>query len=78
LEDAATAVASGSERVRGRLRISVPLLFSQTALCAASQPVKLLRSSQRLCWQFLMTDRLGCHFPIMEKRRAGMCETRSG
>ena len=32
LEEIATAIASGSERVRGRLRISAPLLFSQTAM----------------------------------------------
>jgi len=32
LEETATAIASGSERVRGRLRISAPLLFSQTAM----------------------------------------------
>lgn len=32
LEETTTAIASGSERVRGRLRISAPLLFSQTAM----------------------------------------------
>ena len=32
LEETAAAVALGSERVRGRLRISAPLLFSQTAM----------------------------------------------
>ena len=32
LEETATAIASGSERVRCRLRISAPLLFSQTAM----------------------------------------------
>jgi len=32
LEETAIAIASGSERVRGRLRISAPLLFSQTAM----------------------------------------------
>ncbi|RAI43735.1 LysR family transcriptional regulator [Rhodoplanes roseus] len=32
LEDAAAAIASGGERPRGRLRISAPLLFSQTAM----------------------------------------------
>jgi DNA-binding transcriptional LysR family regulator len=32
LEETASAIASGSERVRGRLRISAPLLFSQTAM----------------------------------------------
>lgn len=32
LEETAAAIASGSERVRGRLRISAPLLFSQTAM----------------------------------------------
>jgi DNA-binding transcriptional LysR family regulator len=32
LEETATAIASGSEQVRGRLRISAPLLFSQTAM----------------------------------------------
>lgn len=32
LEEAASAIASGSERVHGRLRISAPLLFSQTAM----------------------------------------------
>lgn len=32
LEETATAIASGSERVRGRLRISAPLLFAQTAM----------------------------------------------
>ncbi|MET1755068.1 LysR family transcriptional regulator [Novosphingobium sp. RD2P27] len=32
LEETATAIALGSERVRGRLRISAPLLFSQTAM----------------------------------------------
>lgn len=32
LEETASAIASGSEQVRGRLRISAPLLFSQTAM----------------------------------------------
>jgi DNA-binding transcriptional LysR family regulator len=32
LEDTAAAIASGGERPRGRLRISAPLLFSQTAM----------------------------------------------
>ncbi|GAA0439444.1 MULTISPECIES: LysR family transcriptional regulator [Sphingomonas] len=32
LEETAAAIASGSERVRGRLRISVPLLFGQLAM----------------------------------------------
>ncbi len=32
LEETAVAIASGGERVRGRLRISAPLLFSQTAM----------------------------------------------
>ncbi|WP_225771193.1 LysR family transcriptional regulator [Inquilinus sp. Marseille-Q2685] len=32
LEETATAIASGGERPRGRLRVSVPLLFSQTAM----------------------------------------------
>ncbi|MGP7794489.1 LysR family transcriptional regulator [Sphingomonas sp. CLY1604] len=32
LEETATAIASGGERVRGRLRISVPLLFGQVAM----------------------------------------------
>jgi DNA-binding transcriptional LysR family regulator len=32
LEETAAAIASGSERVRGRLRISVPLLFGQVAM----------------------------------------------
>ena len=32
LEETAAAIASGSEQVRGRLRISAPLLFSQTAM----------------------------------------------
>ncbi|WP_420141422.1 LysR family transcriptional regulator [Sphingomonas sp.] len=32
LEETTAAIASGSERVRGRLRISAPLLFSQTAM----------------------------------------------
>ena len=32
LEETATAIASGSSQVRGRLRISAPLLFSQTAM----------------------------------------------
>lgn len=32
LEETMAAVASGAERVRGRLRISAPLLFSQTAM----------------------------------------------
>lgn len=32
LEETATAIASGSSHVRGRLRISAPLLFSQTAM----------------------------------------------
>lgn len=32
LEETATAIASGAERVRGRLRISAPLLFSHTAM----------------------------------------------
>ncbi|WCM26749.1 LysR substrate-binding domain-containing protein [Sphingomonas sp. QA11] len=32
LEETAAAIASGSERVRGRLRISAPLLFAQTAM----------------------------------------------
>jgi DNA-binding transcriptional LysR family regulator len=32
LEDAAATIASGGERPRGRLRISAPLLFSQTAM----------------------------------------------
>lgn len=32
LEEAATAIASGGENPRGRLRISAPLLFSQTAM----------------------------------------------
>ncbi|GGA99202.1 LysR family transcriptional regulator [Brucella endophytica] len=32
LEETATAIASGGDRPRGRLRISAPLLFSQTAM----------------------------------------------
>ncbi len=32
LEETTTAIASGGRRPRGRLRISVPLLFSQTAM----------------------------------------------
>lgn len=32
LDEAAAAIASGGERPRGRLRISAPLLFSQTAM----------------------------------------------
>jgi DNA-binding transcriptional LysR family regulator len=32
LEETAAAIASGGNRVRGRLRISAPLLFSQTAM----------------------------------------------
>lgn len=32
LEETAAAIASGGERVRGRLRVSAPLLFSQTAM----------------------------------------------
>lgn len=32
LEETTATIASGSERVRGRLRISAPLLFSQTAM----------------------------------------------
>jgi DNA-binding transcriptional LysR family regulator len=32
LDEAAAAIASGSDRPRGRLRISAPLLFSQTAM----------------------------------------------
>jgi DNA-binding transcriptional LysR family regulator len=32
LEETTKAIASGNERVRGRLRISAPLLFSQTAM----------------------------------------------
>ena len=32
LDETATAIASGGDRPRGRLRISVPLLFSQTAM----------------------------------------------
>lgn len=32
LEETATAIASGGHAARGRLRISVPLLFSQTAM----------------------------------------------
>jgi DNA-binding transcriptional LysR family regulator len=32
LEETTAAIASGSERIRGRLRISAPLLFSQTAM----------------------------------------------
>ena len=32
LEETATAIASGGHSARGRLRISVPLLFSQTAM----------------------------------------------
>lgn len=32
LEETAAAIASGSDRVRGPLRISAPLLFSQTAM----------------------------------------------
>ena len=32
LEETTAAIASGGERVRGRLRISAPLLFSQTAM----------------------------------------------
>ena len=32
LEETAAAIAWGSEKVRGRLRISAPLLFSQTAM----------------------------------------------
>jgi DNA-binding transcriptional LysR family regulator len=32
LEETATAIASGGNRPRGRLRISAPLLFSQTAM----------------------------------------------
>lgn len=32
LEETAAAIASGGERVRGRLRISVPLLFGQVAM----------------------------------------------
>ena len=43
LDEAAAAIASGGERPRGRLRISAPLLFSQTAmgkLAAAFAPPK--------------------------------------
>jgi DNA-binding transcriptional LysR family regulator len=32
LEETAASIASGGERMRGRLRISAPLLFSQTAM----------------------------------------------
>ncbi|WP_419898967.1 LysR family transcriptional regulator [Roseomonas sp. USHLN139] len=32
LDEAATAIASGVDRPRGRLRVSAPLLFSQTAM----------------------------------------------
>lgn len=32
LDETAAAIASGGDRVRGRLRISAPLLFSQTAM----------------------------------------------
>lgn len=32
IEETATAIASGGERPRGRLRVSAPLLFSQTAM----------------------------------------------
>lgn len=32
IEETATAIAAGGERPRGRLRISAPLLFSQTAM----------------------------------------------
>jgi DNA-binding transcriptional LysR family regulator len=32
IEEAASAIASGSDRPRGRLRISAPLFFSQTAM----------------------------------------------
>lgn len=32
LEETASAIASGGERPRGRLRVSAPLLFSQTAM----------------------------------------------
>ncbi|MCR0985308.1 LysR family transcriptional regulator [Roseomonas populi] len=32
LEEAAAAIASGGDRPRGRLRVSAPLLFSQTAM----------------------------------------------
>lgn len=32
LDETAAAIASGGDRVRGRLRISTPLLFSQTAM----------------------------------------------
>ena len=32
LEETTTAIASGGEKPRGRLRISAPLLFSQTAM----------------------------------------------
>ena len=42
LDETASAIASGGERPRGRLRISAPLLFAQTAMgkLAAAFPLK--------------------------------------
>jgi DNA-binding transcriptional LysR family regulator len=48
LDEAATAIASGGETPRGRLRISAPLLFSQTALGKLSAEFALRYPEVRL------------------------------
>ncbi|MBO3759352.1 LysR family transcriptional regulator [Ciceribacter sp. L1K22] len=48
LEETATAIASGGERPKGRLRISVPLLFSQTAMGKIAAEFSLMYPEVRL------------------------------
>ncbi|MGY8710425.1 LysR substrate-binding domain-containing protein [Bradyrhizobium sp. 18BD] len=48
LDETATAIASGGDRPRGRLRISVPLLFSQTAMGKLAALFALRYSEVRL------------------------------
>jgi DNA-binding transcriptional LysR family regulator len=48
LEETAAMIASGSEQVRGRLRISAPLLFSQTAMGRLAAEFARLHPEARL------------------------------
>ena len=48
LEETAGAIASGGDRPRGRLRISAPLLFSQTAMGRLAAEFSLLYPEVRL------------------------------
>ncbi|WP_026791720.1 LysR family transcriptional regulator [Pleomorphomonas oryzae] len=48
LEETASAIASGGERPRGRLRVSAPLLFSQTAMGKIAAGFALKYSEVRL------------------------------